>query len=568
MLQTAGFAGLASALAGESDPSRALDLLCRQALLLTGSRNAMIARLNEELGTLELRHGAGKDWTLAALGELIVVSDEREGIIAYVAAKGQSFMSGDVRSEPRYRHLFDTASEIAVPIRDRHLRVRAVLNVESDEPNAYEPDDLLLCEGLAALASLVIEGEALLRRERALVQIGNALDRSRTEDALIRGVLAVAAEVLSFQSCSIFLLDPRREVFVLRGASGLLIPMVGVASYAPGEGLTGWVCREGRPLRMDHPQQDPRWLGRYLELERDQIAAYLAVPIIHRGRPIGAVRVIRRKGSNPFIPSSFTEDDERLLVSIAEQFASGLENVRALSKTIQMERMAAWGELSAKSAHMIGNRVFALRGDVNELGHLVQGKLNVDELHALQKSLAANVTRIEEILQDFRDFVTATQISPAPIDLNELVTETLQEVFPKRSRCDLKTKFDRSLPPAIADSRKLRRAISELIENSLNYMESGTLRVSTGTASARLLEKLKLPRTQAFLTITIEDEGPGVKPEDKSVIFQPFFSSRVKGMGLGLSIVKGILEAHGGTAAEVGKPGKGARFVLILPAQE
>ncbi len=70
---------------------------------------------------------------------------------------------------------------------------------------------------------------------------------------------------------------------------------------------------------------------------------------------------------------------------------------------------------------------------------------------------------------------------------------------------------------------------------------------------------------EGFVCIEVEDEGPGVPEEQKSKVFDPYQTSRAKGMGLGLSIVKGIADAHGGTVFEAGEEGKGARFVILLP---
>ena len=352
---------------------------------------------------------------------------------------------------------------------------------------------------------------------------------------------------------------------MLRGSISDLRDRVGEVGYRPGEGITGWVCQTGESVRLAQPQTDPRWRGRYLEHPNEEIAGFLAVPILYRRRPIGVIRVLRRTTDNPHVDNSFTEDDERILASIAEQVASGLENIRALQKAIRTEQMAAWGELSAKSSHMIGNRVFALKGDVNELGHmLADAVLNREELLEVQKSLGVNVTRVEEILQDFRDFVTATQLAPEELDLNALVRESVDEIFPKRGPIRLEYDLESSLPPVMVDPRKLRRAISELVENSLNYFETGRLRVATRRSNASDAQRAG-SKQGSFLAIEIEDEGPGIDAERKDLIFRPFYSGRVKGMGLGLSIVKGIIDAHGGGVFEDGCEGLGAKFVMLVP---
>lgn len=567
MLDTAALADLLAMVASEPSTETALDKLTSAALEFTSSRNAMIARLDEDKGVLELRHGAGAEW--ANTGAYVKIElDLREGIVAYVAATGSSIASGNVAEDPRYRNLFEnTRSEIAVPVRDSSGRIRGVLNVESDKLNAYAPEAPKLCEALASLAAILIERADSLAREQALVAVGGALDLAQTEEELLDKVIEVASEVLRFQASSIFLLEPGGETFVLRASVGRLKDRIGQIAYRKGEGCTGWVCEMGKPILLEQPQMDPRWRGRYLEFPSDEIASFLAVPIMVRGACIGAIRVIRRVSENEYLDTRFTESDLRVLVAIAEQLAIGLDSIRAVDKLVRSERMIAWGELSAKSSHMIGNRVFALKGDVNELSHLLDDEqLDRGALRNLQKSLMTNVTRVEEILRDFRDFVSATQLKKAPGDLNDLIRETVAEVFPKRSQIELDLNLDVSLPTASFDSKRLRRAVSELIENSLNFLEKGSLCIKTATASSDEVREARLPQGKTFIALEVADTGPGVDPERKEIIFQPFFSSRVKGMGLGLSIVKGIIDAHGGRIQETGVQGQGARFLILLPA--
>jgi signal transduction histidine kinase len=271
---------------------------------------------------------------------------------------------------------------------------------------------------------------------------------------------------------------------------------------------------------------------------------------------------------NEYLDTRFTESDQRVLQAIADQLAIGLDSIRAIERLVRSERMIAWGELSAKSSHMIGNRVFALKGDVNELGFLIgENELNRDNLKGLQKSLMTNVTRVEEILRDFRDFVTATQLERSVGDLNSLIQETVTEVFPKRGEIELDLKLS-EIPPVSFDPKRLRRAVSELIENSLNFLDTGRLCIITKPASEEQLARANLPRGMNYISLEVADTGPGVEEDRKEIIFQPFHSSRVRGMGLGLSIVKGIVDAHGGKIQETGTKGIGARFLILLPAAD
>ncbi len=539
--------------AAESTPVGSLSVIVDGARELLGARHVLLARLNVEGGYLETAVRAGEAPDDAPPRPRMPVQEAETSIIGSVAAGGRT--RANLGDSPEFRPLFEsTRSEIAVPVRDRHDRLRAVLHAESDREGAFDADDLELADSLAALAGAVLARESASRREEALSQIASALDAVRSEEALIDRVIGVAEGVLRFQACSIFLLDERTDRFVLRGTTSVLRPSIGLLTYARSEGFTGWVCDQGQPILLDDPQGDSRWRGKFVEIPSHDIASFLAVPIVKRGRSWGAIRVLRRKTKNRYLDNRFTTDDLRLMQAVADQFATGLENLRLYENTVRGERMVAWGELSAKSSHMIGNRVFALKGDVNELGHLLgDPQLDVDSLKGLHRDLRANLVRIEEILQDFRDFVTATQLDRQPGDLNALVRETVEEVFPKRTQVTLDLRLG-DVPSIRFDGKKLRRAISELVENSFHYMDDGTLRVETGTTAE-----------QAW--IEIQDSGPGVSEEEKGRIFQPFFTGRVKGMGLGLSIVKGIVDAHGGEVREVGVPGEGARFVILLPME-
>jgi len=554
---------LLAMVAHEPKPDDALKTLAEKIVELTGCRNAMIAVMNEERGCLELRHGAGLDWRDEKKGEgLCAKGTQIDGIIAEVARSGTPYRTGNVKNEPAYRNLFEsTVSEIAVPIRNPEGRVKGVLNLESDKSNAFKTEDQELCETFALMAAIAIDRHEVLAREQALIEIGNALDSALTEDELIERVIDIAGNLLRFQAFSAFLYDSRRSAFILKGSVGELRNKVGELGYQMGEGLTGWVCENQQPVLLSHPHQDPRWRGRHLEFPSDQIASFLAVPVVSRSKTIGVLRAIRRTTDNPLLDNTFTEADMQVLMAIAEQLATGLENIRNLETLIRSERMVAWGELSAKSSHMIGNRVFALKGDVNELKHLISEQtLDKSALEEIQESLSANILRIEEILQDFRDFLTATQLSLSSGDVNQIIRETVREVLPKTAT-NIDLQLDENLPLAQIDEKKFRRAISELLENALGYTTDGSLRVETALEPASKERR----RPKPMIRIAVEDTGPGVPLDKKSQIFSPFYSSRVKGMGLGLSIVKGIVDSHGGTVFEEGNPGKGARFVILLP---
>jgi len=544
--------------------------LCEHALKFTGARNAMIADYSVEHGYMTLRAGIGTDWSPDLLGSQINIADDAsEGITAYVAATGRTFRSDDVTQERLYRRLIaGTRSEVAAPIRDASARIRGVLNVESDEPAHFGEEAQTNLELLAVIAGIALDREDQSTREDALMQIGTALDEARTEEGLLKRVAMVTQAVMRVSAYSIFLWDEEEQAFTLRDTVGSST-LPHDAQYTAGEGVTGWVCQHGEPIRISDPASDPRWRGKYVEVPVEQISSYMAAPIMSGGNCMGCMRAIRRRPANRYIENRFTEDDEQLLLAIADQLGTGLEKLRSLNKLIDRERMAAWGELSAKNSHMIGNRVFALKGDLNELRFLLnESVLNRESIKEILDSLEAGVTRLDAILHEFRDFVTATKLHFVTGDLNEVVRSAAQALVPATSNVVIDFDLAPNLPPMTLDAEKVERAIAELVENSLHFVDKGRIAVSTRHASIADLVAAKLPTAQGdHLAITISDEGPGVEEGRKKRIFEPYQSSRPRGMGLGLSIVKGIVEAHGGRVFESGEEGKGAKFVILLPVE-
>ena len=566
------------------DAQALLEEINQAAMEAVGADRAFIALVHDATGELVLVATAGRGWTDEFRARRLKIDDlgrtangrhhgeRRSGITSHVAATGLPYITGDVDADPYYYAFFDdVSSEIAVPLLDGNGHTRGVINIESFQPNHFKAEHLSLIQSLANIAALRLLMDGYRAREAALVEIGKDLSAIADPDLLMRRVVDVAAAQLRFEDCSLFVLDRDRQQLVLQAARGALASRIGTAAYPLGEGLTGWVAQHGEPIRIGSPRDDPRWKGRFQEFPATDVGAFLAVPIFGRGGILGVLRVLRRKSVAPWFRREFTEDDESVLLTIASQLGTAIENSRILDRLVNTERMAAWGELSAKAAHMIGNRTFAIKGDLNELEYrLSEPDDKRTEFRTLAEGIRRGIFRLEEILQEFRDFVRATQIALAEQDLNEIIRQCVAESYPKRSRVALTLELSPDLPPVMADAARLKRAFSELIENSLSFQpDGGSLLIRTSrTKSSRITTLARLPRGRVYLQAEFLDAGPGIPDDIKPRIFTPFFTSRARGLGLGLSIVKGILEAHRGTIIEVGSDSSGAHFIAFLPAKE
>jgi len=183
---------------------------------------------------------------------------------------------------------------------------------------------------------------------------------------------------------------------------------------------------------------------------------------------------------------------------------------------------------------MIGNRVFAVKGDVNEMEYLLD-QPNVDKAGVLKlcESIKHGIFLLEEILNEFREFVKATQLDVREVDFNQVVREAIEESFPKRSATQLKVRLAHDLPRIKADPKKLKRCFSEIFENAISFQpEGGEIAVTTSLIDAHSKRWLKPGQHPAnYVQVRFEDKGPGIEPANKPRIFNPFYTSRAKGMG-------------------------------------
>lgn len=559
-------AGLSKAAVGAGTTQALLERYIRAAVASTSALRGFLALAETETGDLELVATAGEGWTEATRKNRLAVRERTSTTItSRVAATGASVRVGDIlQEEPEYTPYFATVRAVlATPIAlEPEERVRGVLNLESDRVGAFTAEHEAFATTLSGLAALRLAMDDLRAREAALVQIGQELSGSPDVDAegMLDRILAITGDVLRSEECALFFFDPAARRLMLAAARGKRSGTPD--SYALGEGTTGMVAQTGRTVRV-----------------RDQYRAFLAAPIKSVGGIVGVLRVIRRESRSPWFPNDFTAADEEVLSTIAAQVGAAVDNARLFARLMQSERMAAWGEMSAMSSHMIGNRVFAIKGDLNELEHILEqgpaeatlAHLKRGEVTALVEGMKRGIFRLEELLAEFRDFVRAGHLAPVENDATEITQTVVRETFPKRSKVGLIERYADEPLPVSADPVKLKRAFSELIENAVTFLEErgGALTVATRRLSAEepLPARMVLPRPSeaGYALITFEDNGPGVAESEKERIFRPFVTSRTRGMGLGLAIVKGIVEAHHGAIVETGTPGQGARFAIVLP---
>jgi two-component system nitrogen regulation sensor histidine kinase NtrY len=176
-------------------------------------------------------------------------------------------------------------------------------------------------------------------------------------------------------------------------------------------------------------------------------------------------------------------------------------------------------------------------------------------LQSCTDTILQQVQTLREIVTEFSSFARPPAPTPERLELQPLVTQVArayQGVLPQQVRLEL---VPGRAPSVAADRRLVERAVVNLVENALQAVgEEGAVRL-------RVLED-----GDGRAVVEVEDTGPGLDPETKSRIFEPFFSTKASGSGLGLALVKKTAEDHGGGVRLESEPGKGTRAILWLPA--
>ena len=243
---------------------------------------------------------------------------------------------------------------------------------------------------------------------------------------------------------------------------------------------------------------------------------------------------------------------------------------RAEAEARRAERLAALGQLSAGLAHEIRNPLGVIKGSAEMLSQKVAGSQPL--VAELAGYISSEVNRLNALVVRFLDFARPSKLETRPERISEIVDHALESAaasFPN-AKVKIERQYAPGLPEIQADRQLCEQVFVNLITNALQAMEGqpGSLK---GTPDGTLNGMLRLSIAPEVsnggpgVCVTVEDSGPGVPHELREQIFNPFFTSKKDGVGLGLSIVAKIVDDHRGTIRLDSDTTKGARFRVFFP---
>ena len=374
-----------------------------------------------------------------------------------------------------------------------------------------------------------------------------------------------AEEFMEAEASSVYELDEEKSELFIRLARGeKKEPMKGIRVKV-GEGIAGRVVLTGQPMVIQDVRKEKSFSDKFDRLTGFETRSVICVPLVLRGKPIGALQVL-----NKISQESFSQEDLELLTSMAQQIAVAMENAKLYQrleekfeltaqelkttqeKLIRSERLVAIGNLVQGVAHEIRNPIMTIGG----FAHRIKRGLGENNKYQSYINIILDETaRLERLVIQVREFADLQSVTLSFDNIRMVIDEVLKKYRPLATtqNIELNTDIDKNIPLIKLDSSQMMTALSNLIENALESMPNG------GTL------ELTVNRDNDTISIIVRDSGFGIPQKELDSIYDPFVTSKTIGAGLGLTMVHQIIMNHHGDIKISSQEDKGTVVTIRLP---
>ena len=386
-------------------------------------------------------------------------------------------------------------------------------------------------------------------------------------DQMLASAARQVAQLVDASNAFFMLLDETRQRLVGVAATPPFHETVSQIAIGLDETALSARCfRENRPQTIEDTQAPGHFHGDYASLHGQR--ALLALPMRSRKGLIGVLLLGDTRG-----PRKFTAEEIERAATLVNQVAVAIENAllyedqrRSYEKLtatqaelLRRERLAALGELSAIVAHEVRNPLAAIFNAINALRRML--KLEGDGAR-LVEIVTEEADHLNRLVANLLDFARPSEPAFKPVSIEEVIDEAILSASRELgAQVAFERRFAPDLPPVRVDRHLIRRALVNVAANAVQAMPSG----------GRVLIEAAPDSDERgrAVRIDISDEGPGIPPDLSGRVFEPFFTTKASGTGLGLAVVKRIVEDHRGEVAIRNRapPDRGATVTIRLPLQ-
>jgi signal transduction histidine kinase len=486
-----------------------------------------------------------------------------EGIVGTVAAHNRPVAILDVLKDPLYKEKElarreGLVSMLSVPMCIKS-RVVGVINCYTAYPHPFSKMEEEMLTTVATQAAICIDNSGLME----------TLDI----DEILKLVLQGVTKNIGFDRARLYLVNEKKNILECKMAVGLDDDRIKgvVLSLDRDDSVVARSIFEKKPFVIPDAQNDPR--VNPLMKEKFNLHSLVVIPLFAKDKALGAIAADHVEAGR-----SITKQTLESVMTFAQQAGLAIHNAfmyqelktfsqqmedkiqrttadlrKTEAQLIRSEKLAALGQLAAGIAHEIRNPLTS----INILIHSLRDKPSDEERRREDlRVIEEEIHRINEIVDQFLRFAKPAPPLLQQADVLALFEETLQLLKPQieKNRISVEKEFP-SLPPTVLDREQMKQVILNLLLNALQAMPGGgRLRLS-----GQVLEDNR------WIQLSIQDTGVGILPEDMNKLFDPFFSTKEGGVGLGLSIAHRILDQHRGKIQAESTPGRGTLFTLWLP---